>query len=213
MPSATAPPLTVHEIDDLLYLTRVNETEELQQTISELAQKYSSSSRGVLQAAVDPESGNALLHYCCANGFTDLLKSLISQLGGNIEAEGSDKDTEQVVPPINKANREGNTPLHWAAYNGQLEIVKILVAAGADMWIKNSAGHLAMFEAERAEKSDVAQYLLRLGGSRVEGAGAERRPSPEDVVEVEVNGAEPEQEQNGVSQVSWESFDEPGPSG
>lgn len=174
---STAPPaLTFDEVDDLLYFTRANEAQELQQTITELAQKYSCSQKDVLEAAVDPESGNTVLHFCSANGLTQLLPSLLSALGAT---EGSP------IEFVNRGNKEGNTPLHWAAYNGHLEIVKALIASGADMWQKNTAGHLAMFEAERADKNDVVQYLLEAGGKEVERAGEEGMPSEEDVVEVQ----------------------------
>lgn len=64
-----APPaLTADEIDDVLYFTRVNEVEDLKTTIAELAQKYQCEPREVVEAAVDPESGNGTLHYCAANG-------------------------------------------------------------------------------------------------------------------------------------------------
>ena len=41
------------------------------------------------------------------------------------------------------------------------------------MWAKNEAGHLAMFEAERADKGDVVQFLLEAGGKDVERVGNE----------------------------------------
>lgn len=69
---STAPPappaLTIDEIDDLLYFTRVNESEDLKKTIAELAQRYQCGAKEVLEAAVDPENGNSALHYCAANG-------------------------------------------------------------------------------------------------------------------------------------------------
>ena len=52
---------------------------------------------------------------------------------------------------INHRNNSGNTPLHWAALNAHLDCVKALVEAGADVRIKNDAGHDAAFLAERAE--------------------------------------------------------------
>ena len=58
-------------------------------------------------------------------------------------------------------NHAGNTALHWASLNGQFEVVKLLVAAGADATLKNAAGHDAAYEAERAEKSEVVEYLLK----------------------------------------------------
>ncbi|GIZ48019.1 hypothetical protein CKM354_001109400 [Cercospora kikuchii] len=168
--------LTFDEVDDLLYFTRANEVQDLQQTITELTQRYSCSAKDVLEAAIDPESGNTVLHFCSANGLTELLPNLLTQLGA---AEGTP------AAFVNHGNKEGNTPLHWAAYNGHLDIVKLLIAAGADMWQKNAAGHLAMFEAERADKNDVVQYLLEAGGKEVERAGEEGQPSEEDVEDVQ----------------------------
>ncbi|USW51414.1 Putative ankyrin repeat-containing domain superfamily [Septoria linicola] len=176
MHSAAPPALTPDEVDDLLYFTRANEVPDLQQAITELAQKYTCTAKEVLEAAVDAENGNTVLHFCSANGLSDLLSNLLSQLGA---AEASSAGF------VNHGNKEGNTPLHWAAYNGHLAVVKSLIAAGADMWQKNAAGHLAMFEAERADKNDVVQYLLEAGGKEVERAGEEGQPSEDDVVEVQ----------------------------
>ncbi|KAF2171137.1 hypothetical protein M409DRAFT_19108 [Zasmidium cellare ATCC 36951] len=182
---STAPPsLTFDEIDDLLYFTRANETQDLQQTITELAQKYECSPKAVLEAAVDPESGNTVLHFCSANGFADLLPALLAKLN-DTETSSKANGTPKPSPLIDHANKEGNTPLHWAAYNGHLAVVKLLGEAGADMWAKNAAGHLAMFEAERADKSEVVQYLLEAGGKEVENGGVEKQPTEEDVVETE----------------------------
>lgn len=61
---------------------------------------------------------------------------------------------------INAVNDAGNTALHWAALNGHLECVKILVQAGADVTIINRAGHDAVFEAEINDKGDVVDWLL-----------------------------------------------------
>lgn len=157
MHSLALPTLTVDEIDDLLYFTRVNEVQELEQTISSLTQRYSCQSHDILQASVDPDSGNTVLHYCSANGFTDLLAKLLDQL--RIHSSAGFIDHE---------NKQGSTPLHWAALNGHLPCVKLLVEAGANLWRKNAAGHHAMFEAGRAEKDDVVQYLLATGGTKVE---------------------------------------------
>lgn len=185
---STAPPsLTFDEIDDLLYFTRANEAQDLQQTTAELAQKYECSTKTVLEAATDRESGNTVLHYCSANGLADLLPTLLATL--SLETSSKANGTPQPSLLINHGNKEGNTPLHWAAYNGHLPIVKQLVEAGADMWVKNAAGHLAMFEAERADKSEVVQYLLEAGGKEVENGGVEKQPTEEDVVETQEGAA------------------------
>lgn len=64
------------------------------------------------------------------------------------------------------------------------------MGAGADVWAKNEAGHLAMFEAERADKNEVVQFLLEAGGKEVERAGAEGGASEEDVREMEKGNEE-----------------------
>jgi len=177
--------LTADEIDDLLYFTRANEAQDLQQTVSALSQKYGCDAREVLEACIDADTGNSVLHYCSANGLADLLQSLLSSLKAPERTGTSNGKTADRPQLINHQNAQGNTPLHWASYNGHLELVKLLVGVGADMWVKNAAGHLAMFEAERADKSEVVQYLLEAGGRTVEQTGREGVASKEDEVEVQ----------------------------
>ncbi|KAK5120776.1 hypothetical protein LTR85_005842 [Meristemomyces frigidus] len=182
--SSTPPSLKFEEIDDLLYFTRVNEGQDLQQALTELSQKYQCKPRDVLEACVDSETGNTVLHYCSANGFDALLQSLLAHLNsGEPNKAAGGKTVGSLL--FNAKNQQGNTPLHWAAYNGHLAVVKLLLAAGADMWIKNAAGHLAMFEAERADKSEVVQYLLEAGGREVEKTGTEGQASAEDEADVQ----------------------------
>jgi ankyrin repeat protein len=61
---------------------------------------------------------------------------------------------------INAVNEAGNTSLHWAALNGHLESVKLLIESGADVTIINRAGHDAVFEAEINDKKEVVDWLL-----------------------------------------------------
>lgn len=58
---------------------------------------------------------------------------------------------------INYRNYTGNTPLHWAALNTHLDCVKALVEAGADISLKNDAGHDALFLAERTDWEVVGE--------------------------------------------------------
>lgn len=61
---------------------------------------------------------------------------------------------------LNAVNEAGNTALHWAALNGHLESVKLLVQSGADVTIINRAGHDAVYEAEINDKNEVVDWLL-----------------------------------------------------
>lgn len=171
--------MTLDDIDDLLYLTRVNEVSELQQTISDLAAKNNCTPGEILLRGVDPDSKNTVIHYASANGFPDLLKSFFAQLSDN-------NNQGRLVAVINSQNHQGNTALHWAAYNGHLEVAKCLLTGGANMWLKNASGHLAVFEAERAERNEVAQYLLEAAGERAERGATEGQPSAEEIAEIDV---------------------------
>lgn len=208
----TEPPaLTLDEVDDLLYFTRVNQAQDLQQTLTDLSQKYRCQPRHVIEACIDSETGNTALHYCSANGFPELLQKLLSQVNSGEANKAADGKTLGSLL-LNARNKQGNTPLHWAAYNGHLAVVKLLVIAGADMWVKNSAGHLAMFEAERADKSEVVQYLLETGGREVERTGTEGQASPEEAVSVQ-DGEASAANGSAVAGGTDVDMDEAGPSG
>lgn len=164
MHATDGPALNADEIDDCLYLARVNEEAELNQCLAELAQKYNCKVQHIVLAAKDPESGNTILHYVSANGFLDLLKGLLVHLDQQTGDSNSADSTKPPVPGVNAANKEGNTPLHWASLNGHLDSVKLLVQSGADVCVHNAAGHSAAFEAERAGKGLVVEYLMEAGG-------------------------------------------------
>ncbi|KXL43245.1 hypothetical protein M433DRAFT_58814 [Acidomyces richmondensis BFW] len=177
------PMLADEEIDDLLYFARVDELQDLEAAISDLARKYDCQPALIIKGAVDPETGNTIIHYCSANGFFITLKRLLELLKA-VADKGAVNSAEAETMFINRQNSQGNTPLHWAAYNGHLHVVKALIESGADMWIKNQAGHLAMFEAERAEKNEVVQYMLEAGGRKVEQAGTEGVPTADEEVDM-----------------------------
>ncbi len=81
------------------------------------------------------------------------------------------------VEIVTRANHAGNTPLHYAALNGKLDVCELLVEkvakwgdgedggmAGMRGWKlvsrKNGAGCDAVAEAERGEKDDLVVWLL-----------------------------------------------------
>ena len=74
-----------------------------------------------------------------------------------IFSASADKPAPELLNAVNDA---GNSPLHWAALNGHLESVKLLIQSGADVTIINRAGHDAVFEAEINDKKEVVDWLL-----------------------------------------------------
>ncbi|KAL4805955.1 hypothetical protein BDV18DRAFT_15113 [Aspergillus unguis] len=165
--------LTPDEIDDLIYSVRVGDNQQLETDLAALSEKYQTKHSVITASAVDsaPESeggsGCSLLHYPAANGNEGILQFLITNL---MAARGSSTEetlTEQEIKnALNWKNHSGNTALHWAALNMHLGCVKLLLDAGADVSIKNEAGHDAAFLAERADwkAGEASQTQAEQGG-------------------------------------------------
>lgn len=105
--------------------------------------------------------------------FPDLLQECLNILQATSDptsattqtiTQSTDTSSTSTTTLINAHNQAGNTALHWASLTGHLSTVKILVQGGAQIWTRNAAGNLAIFEAEQAEKEDVVTYLLQVGG-------------------------------------------------
>lgn len=162
MPSAILPTLSADDIDDLLYLARINELQDLKVSIEALAQAKNTSFSTILCAVIDPESGNGLLHMAAANNCMETLNYLLPS---------STPSTSTQKLNIDLPNTSGNTPLHWAALNGHLDAVKLLLNAGADPAVTNQAGHDAVFEAEKSGKDEVVKWLLSESQGLEKGVG------------------------------------------
>ncbi|KAL8942486.1 MAG: hypothetical protein Q9216_001630 [Gyalolechia sp. 2 TL-2023] len=188
MPSVILPILSADEIDDLLYLARVNDLHDLRASIEVIAGAQRSSAETIICAAVDPDSGNGLLHMAAANNcigtapyslnsFLRNLKALfvhnifqtcVAELIASLDIlnhlfSSPSTSSSSTNPNLNLPNSSGNTPLHWAALNGHLDAVKLLVNAGAESTVRNNAGHDAVYEAERSGKYEVVEWLLSEG--------------------------------------------------
>ena len=59
------------------------------------------------------------------------------------------------------------TPVHWAAMNGKLDVVKYLVMRGANPTIRDGKGRLAIDEAQTAGFDNVVKYLQSLSARAV----------------------------------------------
>jgi ankyrin repeat protein len=95
--------------------------------------------------------------------------------------------TEKPAPEfLNAVNESGNTPLHWAALNGHLESVKLLIQSGADVTIINRAGHDAVYEAEINDKNEVVDWLLGAVEELEKGIGQ----TDEDMDDADMHNAE-----------------------
>ncbi|KAL9587201.1 MAG: hypothetical protein Q9203_003588 [Teloschistes exilis] len=188
MPSATLPTISADEIDDLLYLARTNDIQNLRADVDALAKTQNTSPAKIITAIKDPDSGNTLLHYASANGGIDVLRYLLHPLAPAATTEpnvhtGSAATTSSMGLRLDLQNEAGNTPLHWAAMNGHLEVVKLLVESGADLRVQNQAGHDATFEAERGGKEEVVAWLLGQQKGVEDSSGKEEESVEEDAEE------------------------------
>jgi ankyrin repeat protein len=73
---------------------------------------------------------------------------------------------------VNERSADGTTALQWAAYNGDLELVKLLIARGADPKPRNDYGMTAMAAAAVEGDYEIVKALVDAGAD-VESANAE----------------------------------------
>lgn len=87
-------------------------------------------------------------------------KKSISQLREKYEKEHPGSKSSQVeVNSVDKKVEYGMTALHLAIQDGNFEKVKELVEAGADIKIKDNAGHNALDKAQRLGDKDILDYI------------------------------------------------------
>ena len=59
------------------------------------------------------------------------------------------------------ATLPGIRPAYCGASKGQFETLKLLVSHGADLWIRNSKGDMAIHEAAGSGRKDLLLWILR----------------------------------------------------
>jgi len=88
-----------------------------------------------------------------------------SALADRIEA-GDRKAALEMIQrnaPVNSAQPDGTTPLHWAVYRVDEELVKTLLARGAKPDVVNSFGSSPLAEAARVANANLVGMLLDAG--------------------------------------------------
>jgi len=83
------------------------------------------------------------------------------------------KDLLMLGVPVNFGNRIGQTALHIAAVWGNANSIEVLIAAGANLDIKNQMGGSAPLHAAAMGRGPVAKRLQ--GAKKLIEAGADRR--------------------------------------
>lgn len=95
------------------------------------------------------EHGLGALHFCALNSAGDAAEALLA--GGDMAVD---------LPDL-----QGNTPLHYAAQEGDIRIMTALIRAGADLNVRNVAGATPLFLACQAGHRSAVIQLLEQGAS------------------------------------------------
>ena len=85
-------------------------------------------------------------------GHADVVRFLLAQGASTEEASSNEMNVR---------------PLHAAAARGDVEIVEMLLAAGADPDVRQQGGYLPLHEAARGGKTEIAHALVK-GGARAD---------------------------------------------
>ncbi|KAJ7072920.1 ankyrin repeat-containing domain protein [Mycena amicta] len=165
------------EQDEFLLACRYGDLDDAKQFISQYGAEAA--------AEIRDDNGNTALHMLCGNGHADLLDYLLPLLPAELLAA---------------QNNAQSTPLHWAAVNSHLDIVKKLVefpgGPGVDLIdIKNTAGRSPLAEAELAGWDEGAQWLVQMmtlddGVKEGEGEADDAQLDSGQAIQVEIEDAD-----------------------
>ena len=109
--------------------------------------------------------GNTALHLASANGFIDVVKYLVNELHCDIDPK----------------NKSLSTPLSWAAFNGQKNVVEFLLEKGADFNFKNINGKKPSELAYDSGFYDVSDILLTKENELLKGSIQEEKNEGDEV--------------------------------
>ncbi|CAF3555455.1 unnamed protein product [Rotaria sp. Silwood1] len=128
------------------------------------------------------EDGDSVLAVACSNGYTDLVRLLLTTIP---DIDINDRGTKQDCTPlmeacnaghyeivelllkhnanVNMQSTSGNTALHYSAGGGYADIVRLLLEHGAKVEETNENGHTPLMEAASGGHVEVARALLDHG--------------------------------------------------
>ncbi len=88
------------------------------------------------------------------------LTKLLLDAGASVHERLFEENHSILLKPPTSA---GNTPLHWAAETGRLDLAKLLLEYRADVNAKNQASQTPLYFAARANQIELARFLSARG--------------------------------------------------
>lgn len=105
--------------------------------------------------------GNTPLHLAMQEGHPKVTEQLIAAKADfTLKNKGNLTPLELLKTDINLGDSEGNTLLHHAAREGHTQAIEILLAAGADMHLRNKKGYTPIVSAAKNNQLTVVKFLL-----------------------------------------------------
>lgn len=119
-------------------------------------------------------------HKAVLNGRADLIQLLIDE-GADVNAKSLNNTTPLQLAfrsnrlgiaeililkygaDLNCTDKFGRSPLHWACFNGDLDMVTYLLNAGADIRMRDNDGYTPLHKAVWKGRLDCVRYLLERG--------------------------------------------------
>ena len=96
---------------------------------------------------VKGSDGWTLLHEAAGRGWTDIVELLITKYNCN----------------VNSVDNDNITPVYWASFYGQLNVIKSLCNTGkCDLFIKTKRGYTPLDIARRRGHHETVEYLTTI---------------------------------------------------
>lgn len=137
----------------------------------------------LLEKGADPKlrdkDGYTALKYAVSDGRTTAVKMLLSQTPIadpdellHIAAVENFYDTCEVLLSdprikVDSWNKHGRPALHFAAENGYIDTVGLLIKKGSNVNVKDSDGRSGLFHACRNRKNEMVDFLLEKGAEKL----------------------------------------------
>ncbi|MHC4096327.1 MAG: ankyrin repeat domain-containing protein [Planctomycetota bacterium] len=114
---------------------------------------------------VKDKHGLTALHWAALEGHKDAVELLITHgVDINTKAEQGLKLTWYDASTVGgKETNPGGTALHWAAIQGNKDVVELLIARGADLNLKNNRDKTPLTLAKEKKHKDIVKFLRKHG--------------------------------------------------